>query len=527
MTDNCMYLRKSRADEEAEARGEGETLKRHEKILFALSKKLNKPISKIYREIESGETIAQRPEVQNLLRDIEQGMWEGVFVVEIERLARGDTIDQGIVAQTFKYSNTQIITPMKIYDPNNEFDEEYFEFGLFMSRREYKTINRRLQQGRESSAKEGKFTGSVPPYGYVRKKLEKEKGYTLEPHHEQAPVVKLIFDLYTRGEKQPDGSFKRLGVSLIVRKLNDLNIKAAKGGDWIPATIQSILGNPVYIGKIRWNFRPRIKKMSKGKIVKSRPRADADDWVLANGRHDPIIDIDTFELAQHFLSLNPAHPVPRKYMVKNPLSGLIVCGKCGRKMVRRPHGDRYPDTLMCAATSCDNVSSQLSLVEDKLLMALSKWLEDYKVELKNGDKFNPGLEIEVIKKSIETTDKELVTLKTQLDNLHDLLEQEVYSVDTFLERSKTVNEKINAATKNRKELEKQLNTASARQESKKVIVPKVEKVIKLYNRLTSPAKKNELLKEVLEKAVYTKLVSGRWHAKPDDFTLDLYPKLRK
>ena len=163
MTDNCMYLRKSRADEEAEARGEGETLKRHEKILFALSKKLNKPISKIYREIESGETIAQRPEVQNLLRDIEQGMWEGVFVVEIERLARGDTIDQGIVAQTFKYSNTQIITPMKIYDPNNEFDEEYFEFGLFMSRREYKTINRRLQQGRESSAKEGKFTGSVPP----------------------------------------------------------------------------------------------------------------------------------------------------------------------------------------------------------------------------------------------------------------------------------------------------------------------------------------------------------------------------
>jgi chromosome segregation ATPase len=160
-------------------------------------------------------------------------------------------------------------------------------------------------------------------------------------------------------------------------------------------------------------------------------------------------------------------------------------------------------------------------------MALSKWLVDYKVELKNGDKFNPGLEIEVIKKSIETTDKELVTLKTQLDNLHDLLEQEVYSVDTFLERSKTVNEKINAATKNRKELEKQLNTASARQESKKVIVPKVEKVIKLYNRLTSPAKKNELLKEVLEKAVYTKLVSGRWHAKPDDFTLDLYPKLRK
>lgn len=65
------------------------------------------------------------------------------------------------MSQTFKYSGTKIITPMKVYDPENEFDEEYFEFGLFMSRREYKTINRRLQRGRISSAKEGKFVGKT------------------------------------------------------------------------------------------------------------------------------------------------------------------------------------------------------------------------------------------------------------------------------------------------------------------------------------------------------------------------------
>ena len=47
------------------------------------------------------------------------------------------------------------MTPSKTYDPENEFDEEYFEFGLFMSRREYKTINRRLQRGRAASIKEG------------------------------------------------------------------------------------------------------------------------------------------------------------------------------------------------------------------------------------------------------------------------------------------------------------------------------------------------------------------------------------
>lgn len=68
--------------------------------------------------------------MQQLLREVESGMWDGVLVVEVERLARGDTIDQGVVARSFQYSNTLIITPLKTYDPNNEYDEEYFEFGL-------------------------------------------------------------------------------------------------------------------------------------------------------------------------------------------------------------------------------------------------------------------------------------------------------------------------------------------------------------------------------------------------------------
>ena len=99
----CMYLRKSRADAEAEARGEGETLARHEKALLEVSKRGHYNVTEIYREVVSGETIAARPVMQRLLSEVEQGAWEGVLVMEVERLARGDTIDQGIVAQTFKF----------------------------------------------------------------------------------------------------------------------------------------------------------------------------------------------------------------------------------------------------------------------------------------------------------------------------------------------------------------------------------------------------------------------------------------
>ena len=180
----CMYLRKSRVDVEAELHGEGDTLARHKKSLAETASRLKLPVDTLYEEIVSGETISARPVMQRLLTEVEQNLWDGVFVMEVERLARGDTIDQGIVAQAFKYSSTRIITPSKIYDPNNEFDEEYFEFGLFMSRREYKTINRRLQRGRLASVQEGKYVGSQAPYGYVKKKLEHEKGFTLAPHPE-------------------------------------------------------------------------------------------------------------------------------------------------------------------------------------------------------------------------------------------------------------------------------------------------------------------------------------------------------
>ena len=94
LQNNCIYLRKSRADREAEERGEGETLARHERILLDLAKRSRYHIGAIYKEVVSGETISARPVMQQLLQEVESGMWDGVLVVEIERLARGDSIDQ-------------------------------------------------------------------------------------------------------------------------------------------------------------------------------------------------------------------------------------------------------------------------------------------------------------------------------------------------------------------------------------------------------------------------------------------------
>ena len=302
-----LYLRKSRADLEAEEKGEGETLARHEKMLIELAKRYGFSIGKIYREIVSGESIESRPVVQELLRDVESGRWKGVLVVEVERLARGDTMDQGRVAKSFKFSNTKIITPIKIYDPNNEFDEEYFEFGLFMSRREYKTINRRLQRGRVSSVKEGKFVGSIAPFGYDRVKIKKDKGFTLAKNDE-AKAVEKIFNLY---------AYNNIAINEVVRHLNIARLTPRKAEKWTISAVKNILSNPVYIGKIRWDSRKTVKEYKNGRIVNTRPRNT--DYMLCNGLHEPIIDIDTWNIVQEKRSKHtPA--VIRHHVVQNPLA---------------------------------------------------------------------------------------------------------------------------------------------------------------------------------------------------------------
>ena len=77
------YLRKSRRDVEMEALGQGETLARHERQLRDLAGRLGIAVSRWYREIVSGDTIAERPQVRQLLEDVGAGLWDGVLVVDL------------------------------------------------------------------------------------------------------------------------------------------------------------------------------------------------------------------------------------------------------------------------------------------------------------------------------------------------------------------------------------------------------------------------------------------------------------
>ena len=320
-----VYLRKSRADMELERIKKFDTLKQHEKFLKDRAKQLGIKIRKIYKEVVSGESIQERPEIQKILKNIETGEVDGILVVEVERLTRGDAKDQGVVAQAFKYSNTKIITLNKIYDPNSEEDEEYFEFGLFMSRREYKTINRRMQRGRLANVLEGKYCASEPPFGYKKVKIKYAKGFTLEIIPEEAEIVKQIF------QKRADG----MGHNIICNWLNTTDFKPKTSDVWTPSTIKGMLSNPIYLGKIRWNNNKQQKSLVNGQIIKTRKRGNKEDLIIVEGLHEAIIDQTLFDIVQKIEPRNTS--TKHGTDLQNPLATLIKCADCGRTMQRRPY----------------------------------------------------------------------------------------------------------------------------------------------------------------------------------------------
>lgn len=497
----AIYLRKSRADLESEANGELETLAKHERQLKELASKLNLNVTKEYKEVVSGETISARPQMQELLRDVQNGLYEGVLVMEVERLARGDTIDQGLVAQTFKYSDTKIITPAKTYDPNNEFDEEYFEFGLFMSRREYKTIKRRLQAGRARAVKDGKFIGNATPYGYNKEKLKGDTGFKLVINEEEAKIVKLIYQWFISGDSKRE----------IKRKLDAMKTPTRYGKPWNQSVIKDILYNPTYIGKIPWLRRGESKKMIDGKIVRKRPRNN--NYEIYDGLHEPIIDADTWSKAQILnQAVMPKTPINKE--LQNPLSGVVFCAKCGHPMQRRPYlKSGQTPSLVCV--HCDNISSRIDFVEEKLLQALSDLLKEYSYSYKttkNECKIDYTSEIK----------KELVYEKNKLDKLYTFLESGIYSSEEFLERSKVVKSKIS-------ELESLL-----KKEEKNAVKPSVAQFFSLLKNVVDTyenstiKEKNELLKAVLEKVTYLKTKKAlKLTDDPYEFELVLYPRIQK
>lgn len=196
-------------------------------------------------------------------------------------------------------------------------------------------------------------------------------------------------------------------------------------------------------------------------------------------------------------------------------------------MQRRPYKSENMETaLICTNRKCDNISSKLRLVEDKILDALRDWLKEYNLKI---DEYISQVDQDRLKMEQETLkriENELSKQEKKLSNVYDLFEEGTYTKDIFNQRLLIIDSKIKEIRENKKKQEEKVAIEYKRLQDKKEIVPRIKNIIDLYPKLETAEEKNLLLKTVLKKVLYKKeeRTLGK-NSDPTNFQLDIYPNV--
>lgn len=376
-----IYLRKSRTDDPLLT--VAEVLERHEQQLDEWVERNAEggavPEENRYREVGSGETIAARPRLQELLRRIESPKVKAIVIKDTSRLSRGDLEDIGYLVKILRHTNTLVITMDRgVYDLNNERDRDDFKRELMRGNEYLEYAKKVMNLGRLASVREGNYIGSEPPYGYkkVAYKEGKKTYHTLEPIPEQAEVVKRIFEMYASG----------LGFTRIADALDAEHIPAPDGERWNVGTFPRMMANVHYLGKVKWFHRKVNQLVKDGEVIETR--AASQDYLIFEGKHPAIVSQELWDAAQARKGSIPKNTKAKSQT--NPLAGLVFCKVCGHAMVARKYNDKQgkersaPRVLCQNRKHCQQASSRLVDVTAEIVKELRGAVDDFEVRVESG-----------------------------------------------------------------------------------------------------------------------------------------------
>lgn len=257
---------------------------------------------------------AKRPHFQEMFALIKERPADFVIVHKLDRFAR-NRADAAFYRSKLKENGMKLISVLERLDDS---PESIIMEGVIEAMNEYYSANlsRESKKGQRENILQGKRNGGVAPFGYT------VVNQHLVPNND-AERVKRMFQKYATGEKMAN----------ILMELD------------LPFTnYTAVLKNEVYLGTLK-----------------------AGEWRYENA-HEPLVDKDTWDLVQKRLgdaSLNATSKAKHQYL----LSGMMVCGKCGRRITCGNVDNRY-FYYRCKTKGCLLVREQD--LDERVIHELSK-----------------------------------------------------------------------------------------------------------------------------------------------------------
>jgi DNA invertase Pin-like site-specific DNA recombinase len=316
---------------------------------------------------------------------------------------------------------------------------------------EYYSLNLsdEVKKGMTEKAHRGGLQSS-PSYGYD---VENNK---LVVNHEEAKIIHLIFSRFAS---------RSMNMRQIAVYLNNLGVKTKRGNAFESRTVEYIVNNPVYIGKIRWTPTERMRR-----------NYHHPDTIITDGEHEPLIDMDTWNKAQEVIKENKEIYRKREKTTTEKsswVSGLLRCAFCGRTFVKNG-----TDVLVCngyAKGTC-KISGRIKIEQvEQIVLDLLKETYSGKIEINivpQASAVVEQAEYELLQERLHKIDDKELRIKEAYEDGIDTLDEYRHNKNRLREERKNLIHSL-------KELKEHLITGDG-------VEPEITKRIKnVYDLLTN------------------------------------------
>lgn len=411
-------------------------------------------------------TNFERPAFKRMMNDVKNHRVNTVIVKDLSRFGRESIYVNYYTQVYFPENNITfiIIAENKVVTSDSRYD---IMLALKSTINEMypAEVSEKVRQAFEAKSKNGEFLHPWIPYGYKKSETEKNK---LVIDVDNAPTVVKIFELV---------AYNGMGMSKIAEYLYDNKVlcpaalrEYSKGDysnpnpySWGRSSLNSLLHNDVYLGKIVYGKRRKVNFKSK-KVIK----VDESEWLVCENAHEPIISQELWDEVQSKLG-------SRKRNIKgnrseNIFRGLLKCADCGGTMrIACPPG-KSP-YFVCTNSKirkggderCTTHNIMLKDLTDSVLRDIKSILSDCRKDerafrKKIMEQLNDNIPDENgTKAEIESLGKMILKEKTKYKRLYnDYYEGVIKNPEMFEEMSAECNGRIEMLSEKKAKLEAEL-----------------------------------------------------------------------
>ncbi len=362
---------------------------------------------------KSGKSIEGRDEFNRMMEDIKTGKDDVSFVLvfKLSRFGR-NAADVLSTLQTMQDFGVNLICVEDGIDSSKDAGKLMISVLSAVAEIERENIRVQTMEGRIQKARDGKWNGGFPPYGYSL------KDGVLEINEEEAPAIRTIFEQWVSTDIGANGLAKYLenhGIHKIARH-------NGKNPLFDSALIRRIIKNPVYCGKIAYGRRKTEKvhgTRNEYKLV------EQDDYLVVDGLHEGIVSEELWNQAQVKMIAQAKkyeHVNKAKDTRTHLLSGLVKCPICGAGMYgnksikHRKDGTKYKDFFyygckhrtMTRGHKCD-YKKQINedVLDAAVVEVITKLVANPRFASMMQEKINMKVDTTVIDQEIKAIEKQL------------------------------------------------------------------------------------------------------------------------